>query len=300
MNNNLRQHYLSFGPFTYPSLYLEYFKSLPDDIEEIGRLVCSNVIHRVVLKNGNTKANSDLRYGDMSKFPWYRLRCEDDIFPTASAMITELFRLDSRGLVRDRSVENKIVVTCRYVSVLMTSILKSKGIPTRVRSGFAPYITEEYSCDHWINQYWKESENRWVTIDADGYFDNLDFNQYDIPNEKFDWAAKTWLGLRQGSLDTNRYYNAGGFYGLMPTLWAVFYDFHSLMNNEILYTQVPSYISYKFDKLTEEDFKEVDELAKLMLDPDKNFNELLNIWNTNRKFRRLNSPLVSDGDHISI
>ncbi len=84
----------------------------------------------------------------------------------------------------------------------------------------------------------------------------------------------------------------------MPVLWAVFYDFHSLMNNEILYTQMPSYIYNKFDKLTENDLKEIDELAKLMLNPDENFDELVNMWNTEKKFRILNGPLIGDDDHV--
>ena len=37
--------------------------------------------------------------------------------------------------------------------------------------------------------------------------------------------------------------------------------------------------------LTEEEYIELDELAKLMLDPDKNFHQLLNIWNSQDKFR---------------
>jgi len=59
-----------------------------------------------------------------------------------------------------------------------------------------------------------------------------------------------------------------------------------------------SYIHFKFDKLTEKDFEEIDELAKLMLDPDKNFDEILKIWDTKKKFRILNSPLVGDADHV--
>ena len=61
---------------------------------------------------------------------------------------------------------------------------------------------------------------------------------------------------------------------------------------------MPSYINYKFDKLTEKDFKEIDKLAKLMSETDKNFYELLKIWNTKKKFRILNGPLISDNDHL--
>ncbi|HII15451.1 MAG TPA: hypothetical protein HA362_04000 [Nanoarchaeota archaeon] len=102
----------------------------------------------------------------------------------------------------------------------------------------------------------------------------------------------------KGKLDANNFIHADGSKGLMPALWAIFYDFHSLMNNEILYTQMPSYIYYKFDKMKEKDFEEIDELAKLMLEPDNNFDELIRIWNTKKKFRILNGPLVGDSDHV--
>ena len=47
-------------------------------------------------------------------------------------------------------MEEKIVVTCRYVSVLMSAILKAKGIPARCRAGFAPYFQEGVSMDRWV------------------------------------------------------------------------------------------------------------------------------------------------------
>ena len=297
MNKKILNHYLKPSTFTSSGCYKEFFQNLPDNVKDLGNLICHQIIHRVTLKEGNTKNNKDMRYGDMNQYPWHRLRCEDDVLTTAVSMVAELLRLDNQGFSVDRKVENKIVVTCRFVAILMASILKSKGIPCRVRSGFAPYFFEG-SWDHWINQYWNEEKQRWITFDADGFFDDLGFDQYDIPKSKFDWAADTWLGIREGKLNANNFINAGGFKGLIPVLWAVFYDFHSLMNNEILYTQAPSYVANKFDKLTEENLEEIDELAKLMLDPDKNFNELVTIWDAKKKFRVLNGPLVSDKDHV--
>lgn len=298
MDKKILNHYLQFSTFTNPGCYKKFFQNLPDDVRELGNLISHQIIHRVILKQGNTKANRDLRYGDMKKYPWYKLRCDDDVLTTTVSMVAELLRFDDRGFKKDRKVEDKIVVTCRFVAILMASILKSKGIPCRVRSGFAPYFFKG-SWDHWINQYWDKDKQKWITFDADGFFDStIGFDQYNMPEEKFDWAANTWLGIRSGKLDANNFINAGGFKGLMPVLWAIFYDFHSLMNNEILYNQMPSYIYFKFDKLTEKDFEEIDELAKLMLEPDKNFDELVKIWNTKKKFRILNGPLISDSDHV--
>jgi len=303
MNKKILNHYLEFGTFTNPGCYKKFLQNLPDDIRELGKLVNHQLIDRVTLKEGNTGINKDKRYGDMGKYSWYRLKCEDDVFPTVVSMIAELLRLDDRGFLTDRKVEDKIIVTCRFVAILMASILKSKDIPCRVRSGFAPYFSFlglEGSWDHWLCQYWDKNQKGWVTFNADGLFseDEFGFDPSCIPKNKFDWAADTWLGIREGKLDANDFINAGGFKGLMPVLWALFYDFHSLMNNEILYMQTPCYIANKFDKLTEKDFEEIDELAELMVEPDKCFDELVEIWSTKKKFRILNGPLIGDNDHV--
>ena len=56
------------------------------------------MIHRVTLQEGNSNANANLIYGDMERYPWYRMRCEDDVLLTAPALVSELFRLDARVL----------------------------------------------------------------------------------------------------------------------------------------------------------------------------------------------------------
>jgi len=305
LSKNILDHYREFSTFTNPGCYRDLLKSLPNDISELGNLVCHQIIHSLTLKQGNTGANADKRYGDMDKFPWWRLRCEDDVLMTTAAMVAELLRLDSRGFVRDRAVENKIVVTCRYIAVLMASILKSKGIPCRVRSGFNSYSFPDKSADHWINQYWSTEESRWINFDADGFFDNLGFDQFDIPKEKFDWAADSWLNIREGKEDADRFVFADGDRGLRVVIRAIFYDYHCLMNNEISYLFQPSYVIFyqgedKFGKLTEKDFREIDDLARLMLDPDENFEKLQKVWQEKRKFRLLNAPLIIDSNHLDL
>lgn len=299
MNKEILEHYLEFGLFTNPGCYKKFLQeNLPNDVGQVGLLVMKQVIERVILRNGNTGPNSDLRWGDMDKVSWWRLRCEDDVLPNAVSMIAELLRLDDRGFTLNRATEDKIVVTCRHRAILMASILKTKGIPCRVRSGFSSYFPGfEGSWDHWINQYWDAKQKRWVTVDVEGCFENLRFEAFDIPKGKFDFPADTWLGIRKGLLDEDRFINAGGFKGLEPVLWAIFYDFHSLMNNEIRYLHTPNYIWNKFGKLTENDFLEIDELAELLSNPDANFRKLKDVWIEKKKFRILSGSLISDRDH---
>lgn len=297
MNQKVLDYYLQFSQYTYPGLYKKILQDLPTDIREIGKLVRHQIIHRMVLKNGNTGSNSNRRYGDMSKVPWYR-QPEDDNFVTTAAIAAELYRRDSRGFTFDRLEENKLVLTCRYVSILMASILKSKRIPARVRSGFAPYFVVEglpvgKSDDHWINQYWSKDEKRWVTIDVDGSLENLGFDPYDVPDNTFDFSPDVWLKIRRGEIAGDHFYNAGGYSGLVVVGWELFYDFHCLMNSEVIYMHTPELVHLdKFDKLTENQLKEIDHLAGLMQDADSNFDELTHIWNTKKEFRLLKGALI--------
>lgn len=299
MNAKIVHFYREFGQYTDPGLYREVLcKTLPDTVKEIGLLVRKQLIHRMTLKNGNTGSNADLRYGDMTKVPWYR-QPEDDVFPTAAAMISELYRRDPRGFVLDRAAENKLVLTCRFTTILMASLLKTKGIGARVRSGFAPYFNVEglpdgKSDDHWINQYWNEEESRWITIDVDGSLEGyLNFNPYDIPDGTFDFPAEAWLSVRNGTVDGRHFWNAGGNGGLIAIAWELFYDFHCLMNHEVIYLHTPQITNFgTFDKLSEEQLIEIDNLAKLMQKPDDNFEELQKIWDTKKEFRLLMGSLL--------
>lgn len=299
IKDKILNHYLQFSQYTNPGLYREILqKVLPDDVRKVGLLVRKQLIPRMILKNGNTGSNKDLRYGDVTKVPWYR-QAEDDVFLTASAMLAELFRRDTEGLTLSRAPENKLILTCRYTAILMASLLKIKGIPTRVRSGFAQYFEVEglpvgKSDDHWINQYWNKQESRWVTIDVDGSLeDYLKFDPYDISKGTFDFPADAWLAIRSGRVDGQHFWNAGGNGGLIVVAWELFYDFHCLMNDEVIYLHTPEITHFgNFDKLSKEKMAEIDRLARLMQNPDGNFKELQKIWNTKKEFRLLKGGLL--------
>jgi hypothetical protein len=295
----LRDHYLSFGTFTSPGLYEQkLIDGLLGDVREIGLLVRENIIHRTTLAAGNTGTNADLRFGDMTKMPWWR-QPEDDNLPTAAAMLAELYRRDERGFVPDRAEENRLVLTCRFVSILMASTLKSKGIPSRVRSGNASYFPPhpkygKVSWDHWINQYWSDEQDRWITIDVDGSLSlDDDLDPYDLPNGTFDFPGQAWLDIRSGKVDPNHFYNAGDDLGAIVVAWSLFYDFHSLMNQEDIYMHSPELVKEKnFPELKETQLKEIDELAELMTDPDANFDKLKEIFETKKAFRLLSGALL--------
>ena len=292
MQQNMLDHYRAFSQFTYPGLYQERLQhDLPTDIRQLGLLVKRQVIHSGVLSMGREGTKTNPAYGNIHEVHWYR-QGEDDYFPTAAAILAELYRRDPRGFVADRAVENKLIITCRFVAILMATILKTRGIPARVRAGYAPYILPDRPETHWITQYWHAPEERWMTIDADTSLENRPFDPFDMPPGTFDFAAHTWLAVREGRQDANAY-AMNGLSALESLATLVFFDFHCLMNNEITYLQAPVFITSDFNTVEEEKLQEIDALARLMQQPDENFVQLQTLWETKRDFRLLRgSPLL--------
>jgi hypothetical protein len=291
MEQNLFDYYRTFSQFTYPGLYQENLqRDLPTDIGQAGRLVKQQVIHSLSLSASREGVQTNPAYGNIREVPWYR-QGEDDYFPTAVAMLAELYRRDPRGFVPDRAVENKLIITCRAVAILMATILKTRGIPTRVRAGYAPYIRSDRMETHWITQYRHTPEKRWITIDADTSLENRPFDPFDMPPETFHFGANAWLAVREGRQDASLFIEDGRS-ALENLARLLFFDFHALMNNEVTYTQVPIFIAIDFNTVEEEKLQEIDALACLLQQPDENFAQLQTLWETRRDFRLLHGSLV--------
>ncbi len=68
MEENILEHYRKTSTYTYAGAYGEYFRSLPDDIPMLGRLVCGQVIHRVTPEGGQHQCQCHTalrRYGQI-------------------------------------------------------------------------------------------------------------------------------------------------------------------------------------------------------------------------------------------
>lgn len=283
-------YYKQTSMYTDLGYYKEFARQLPEDIDELCILQRRQIIHPVVFINDkNIRTRCDTPMGDMTKIPVTKLIFEDELFPTGLSMLSELLRRDEQYSIR-REARNKLHVTCRGQAILLTSILKAKGHPARARSGFAPYIKGDgVYYDHWITEYYKEDENRWILVDADLHCPDheIAFDLNDMPRESFLFGGEAYLGMRRNDYEDSQIYYASNppTLGLKAAIRGLFYDFHCLMNDEIIFYHVPRYIQEKGFELSEEEYKELDELAELILEPDENFEQLFKIWETKDKFR---------------
>lgn len=296
LNKKILQFYKQTSSYTDLGLYKERVLKFSDDIKELCILQRRQIIHPAKLKYGNIRVEINEFYGDVSSIPIYRMNYEDDIFPTGMSMLGELLRKDPEYSL-NRLPNDKIHVTCRGQAILLSSILKTKNIPSRVRSGFVGYITEDgVNYDHWLVEYYNQTQQKWVLVDPD-FSANDEYIQklqtLDLPRDKFISAAEAWLGLRNKKYNEKDIYYASkdGTVGKLAAMRAIFYDFHCLMNDEIIFLHLPKYIVDKNFKLNEKELKELDNLAELMLEPDKNFELLKKIWKENIKFRLMTGAL---------
>lgn len=295
MSEDILEFYKQTSLYTDLGLYKDYMKNLTDSIDELCVLQRVQIIHPIAYSNPSIRKETNCFWGNMTEVSTTRLDYEDDLFPTAISMISELLRKDSK-YHKDRKAENKIHVTCRGEAILLAATLKAKGYSARVRSGFAPYIKYDgVNYDHWITEYYDETKNRWVLVDADEHCPDheMGFDLNDIPRDKFLFGAEAYLGMRNKQLKDEEIYYASdpATLGLRASLRGLFYDFHSLMNNEIIFLHLPRYIQNKNFELSEEEYIELDELATLMLNPDSNFDKIKEIWDTKPKFRIMSSAL---------
>ena len=132
--------------YTDPGEYSSHYKALPESLPELCRVIKAQFIH----------PDADLpRYRDL--IPLERSR-EDEKYPTVKTILAGLLAYNPAGLTDDRKPEQRLIVSCRYHAILLASILKDRGIPVRVRYGFAHYLYPGHHIYHVICEVWNDQE----------------------------------------------------------------------------------------------------------------------------------------------
>lgn len=67
--------------------------------------------------------------------------------------LADILERDHRPLGVRRAPDRRAVGTCRDFALLLCSFLRCKGVPSRLRCGFASYFGEGWE-DHWVCEYW--------------------------------------------------------------------------------------------------------------------------------------------------
>jgi hypothetical protein len=250
--------YREYSSYTDPGEYAYLYKNLPESLEELCNLIKCQLIHPVDVK----------QFVDLIPKERY---FEDPKFHTIEKLLEGLIELDPNGLTFDRKPEHRLVVTCQLHSLLLASILKSRGIPTRLRYGFAPYLArgKDLHAYHIICQVWDEKEKRWALVDPDR-------KMVDFPRDEFELAGDVWQQLQNGEIEPKKY-GVAQFWGDYMILDVLCHDFVSVLNRELLYLESPP-ISAGEDmdvgKIEKNKMEVLNQISMLLKNPDRHINEL--------------------------
>ena len=147
--NDPLEYYAHPGLFTDPREQAEMFKGLPTTIPELCQVVQGNLLHIFWAERYGVKL-SDGRKAELN-------------IRSVAERLAHIRQTNPMPLTIPRPAEERMVGNCRDFSLLLCSILRYQGVPARARCGFATYFEPERYEDHWICQYWKADEGRWVT-----------------------------------------------------------------------------------------------------------------------------------------
>jgi hypothetical protein len=127
----------------------------------------------------------------------------------ARAIVQTLLALDPAPLNVRREPEKRVIGTCRHFALLSCALLRYRGIPARVRCGFATYFQPNQALDHWITEYWDSKRGRWVRVDSEILGQSVLLHPEDLHPDEFLTGGEAWTAFRRGDVDASQF----GVYG---------------------------------------------------------------------------------------
>lgn len=190
-------YFQSHSSYTEPAKHKDLFLSVGNNIEEICVFAQNLLIHAYWVDKYHYSISDNLKYKEM------QLRSISEILNCA-------YSKKEISQEQQRMPNHRVVSTCRDFSLLVCSILRTKGMAARLRCGFATYLRADAFEDHWICEYWDLDNLRWIMVDAqldDIHLKTLDidFSKTDVPRNKFIFAGKAWELCRNEEEDSRKF-----------------------------------------------------------------------------------------------
>ena len=245
------------SPITNPGDFVYLFEDLPDNIPELINVVQGQLLHRLSAEQHGVTLTRESR-GE------HRLR-------TMQQKLARIAELDPSPITSPREPKERQVGMCRDFAVFLTSLLRHKGIPARMRVGFAEYLfpDSQFKADHWITEYWDQAQSRWILADADVV--KVDIRR----DDQFYFAGSAWKLARAGNIRSDLFRFSGRWKGFPCIRGNLLHDFQALNNLELgLFDYWDDLHSKSESSLTPEDKGLLDRIAELTVTCDDNFEDM--------------------------
>lgn len=273
----LLDFYAQPGPMTAVGRHVQTLAKLPRDVGALAEIIQGLAIHQYM--------------ADAYGFKVPEPRKAESHLRQAEKILDRIFALDDRPLSTARPPEKRVVGVCHHFALLMTTMLRAKGIPARYRCGFGAFFNPPYFEDHVLCEYWNAAEARWVQVDA-----QLDavwrgalkfrFEPLDVQRDQFLQSADAWARCRAGKADPARF---GIFVGDLRGLWfiaaSLIRDVAALNKMELLPWDCWGIMPHPGQELDAGQLAFFDRLAALAADPDASHHELRALFEKDERIR---------------
>jgi hypothetical protein len=274
---NFLKYYASPGIMTDPGDRSVLFEGLPADIPALCQTVQGLILH--------------LHWAELYGENLSEKRKREANLRLVSRQLGRIMELESSPLTTARPLKKRIIGTCRDYSVLLSAILQYQGVPARARCGFGTYFIPGHGEDHWICEYWKPGEERWVTVDAQlDQFQrdslNISFDTCDMPGWQFLPAGKAWQLCRAGQANPDSF-GIFDMHGMWFIAGNLVRDLLSLNKIELLPWDVWGFMpEFKQQIFAPDYLKYLDRLAELTLAGNEAFPEIRSIYENDKKLHQ--------------
>jgi hypothetical protein len=281
------EYYAQLSFMTDPGAYAKSFSELPDEVPALCKVVQGLLIHQYWAG----------AYGysiPRERMSEYRIR-------DVESKLHRIIELDDRPLNETRPLDRRLVGNCRDYAVLLTAMLRFKGIPARTRCGFGAYFSPGWYEDHLICEAWHRDVEDWVFVDAE--LDDVhraalgsDFDPCHVPRDQFLPGGLAWQMCHQGEADPNSF-GYGDTVGGLPNIRGnLVRDIAFLNKVEILGWDYWGLIEADDADLDEDDRELLDRAAELSLAGNDGFAALRALYLSDMRLRV--PPIVRRYDDV--
>jgi len=284
----IQRYYAQHSLITDPRDNVNLYDGLPRDLLGLVKIVQGLLVYIEWAKSYNVRVPEERR--------------QELFLRSVPQMLERILALDPSPLPGQRPPERRKLSLCRDFAVLLVSMLRHQGIPARLRIGFAGYFGAKRPryWDHRIAEYWNESLDRWVLVDAmvDDLHRkalNLTIDPLNITDSSpFILAGDAWNRCRAGKADPDDFGDSPDDRGMPPIRYALLHDLDALNKVELVgFDAWHALIDKPEDMVTGDERRLLDEIAELTTHVDSRFDDLQALYRTTSYGRAVQERLHS-------
>lgn len=181
-SNEVLEHYTAQSLLSDPGPYAPQLEALPHEMDALHHAVNGLFIHIWKIRKF---------------YPEHLRERPHAVFVrSVRQLLEQTIALNPAPLHNERPEHERLVVDCRSFALLLCAVLRRRGVPARVRCGFARYLEPSHLQDHWVCEFWNGA--RWVMEDPDVI-------KHDLAPDDFVTGARAWAQVQAGETAAERF-----------------------------------------------------------------------------------------------